>query len=88
MILQLDYQINHVFNNYRDEDGMCHYDYVESEIMTWSLDICKLLKEKMDIDITPKVIFKTSRTVADKAWKILDKLSLHGIYGDKFLNKW
>ena len=90
--MQLDYQINHVLNNYKDDDGCCHYDYVESEIWVKSQDLCYLLRNELDINITPQTVFKTTWEIAHEAWRILTEKQfmpgLIGTYGNKFLNEW
>ena len=89
--MQLDYQISNVLNNYKDDDGCCHYDYVESEIWIRNWDLCYLLREELGININPQKVFKTTWEIAHKAWKILTRENLCylvGTYGDKFLTEW
>ena len=87
--MQLDYQIHHVLNNYRTNDGV-KYDYVRSEIWVRTWDLAYLLRDKLNININPEETYVAATwQVALNAWKILcDNPLLIGTYGDKFLNEW
>ena len=86
--LALDYQIDHIINNYKF-NGCVKYDYVRSEIRVRTWDLCYLLRKELNIDINPETPFETDWKTAYKAWKIFEKdFTLVGTYGDKYLNEW
>lgn len=86
--MKLDYQIQHVYNNYMDS-GCAKYDYIKSTIWVRTQNLCKLLKDKFKISVDPGVYADITYEIAIDIWRFLQKdYSLIGTYGDDFLNNW
>ena len=87
--MKLDYTLLHIVNNYKDNTGFCHYDYVGSSIWFSRQDLCDEVSEFLGIDIPLETKVNVTREQMNSVWKLLDgRKGLIGMYGDDFLNEW
>ena len=87
--MRLDYTLLHIVNNYKDNTGFCHYDYVGSTIWFSKQELCDEVSEFLGIDIPLETKVNVTREQMNSVWKLLDgRKDLIGMYGDDFLNDW
>ena len=87
--MRLDYTLLHIVNNYKDNTGFCHYDYVGSTIWFSKQELCDEVSEFLGIDIPIETKVNVTREQMESVWKLLDgRKDLIGMYGDDFLNDW
>lgn len=85
--MKLDYTLLHIVNNYKDNTGFCHYDYVSSTIWFSKQELCDEVSEFLDIDIPLETKVNVTKEQMESVWKLLDgRKDLIGMYGDDFLN--
>lgn len=85
--MKLDYTLLHIVNNYKDNTGFCHYDYVGSTIWFSKQELCDEVSEFLGIDIPLETMVDVTREQMESVWKLLDgRKDLIGMYGDDFLN--
>ena len=91
ILFRLDYSIRHNINNYMD-GGAAKYDYIDSDIIIWNIELCYIVNTEFDLNLIPEQIEKIDKDLANNIWHYLDKrgeeLHLSGLYGDNFLNNW
>lgn len=87
--MKLDYTLLHIVNNYKDNTGFCHYDYVGSTIWFSKQELCDEISEFLGIDIPLETKVNVTKEQMESVWKLLDgRKDLIGMYGDDFLNDW
>lgn len=87
--MKLDYTLLHLINNYKDNTGFCHYDYIGSTIWFSKQELCDEVSEFLGIDIPLETKVNVTREQMNSVWKLLDgRKGLIGMYGDDFLNDW
>ena len=87
--MKLDYTLLHIVNNYKDNTGFCHYDYVGSTIWFSKQELCDEVSEFLSIDIPLETKVNVTKEQMESVWKLLDgRKDLIGMYGDDFLNDW
>lgn len=86
--MKLDYTLLHIVNNYKDNTGFCHYDYVGSTIWFSKQELCDEVSEFLGIDIPLETKVNVTREQMESVHTLLSdgKRSLFGLYGDDFLN--
>lgn len=87
--MRLDYNLSHLINNYKDVDGLAHYDYVGSTIWIGNKELCKEVSEFLGMEISVGVYEFVTREHMESVHKLLEgRTDLIGTYGDEFLNEW
>jgi hypothetical protein len=87
--MRLDYTLLHIVNNYKDNTGFCHYDYVGSTIWFSKQELCDEVSEFLGIDIPLETKVDVTKEQMESVHKLLDgRKDLIGMYGDDFLNDW
>ena len=87
--MKLDYILHHIINNYNDDEGVAHYDYVRSEIWFRTPELCKEIGEFLNMEIPLETNVIVSKEQMEEVHKLLvDRIDLVGSYGDWFLNTW
>ena len=87
--MRLDYTLLHIVNNYKDNTGFSHYDYVGSTIWFSKQELCDEVSEFLGIDIPLETKVNVTREQMESVWKLLHgRKDLIGMYGDDFLNDW
>ncbi len=87
--MKLDYTLLHIVNNYKDNTGFSHYDYVGSTIWFSKQELCDEVSEFLGIDIPLETKVNVTREQMNSVWKLLNgRKGLIGMYGDDFLNEW
>jgi len=87
--MKLDYILHHIINNYEDDNGRAHYDYVRSEIWFRTPELCKEIGELLNMEIPVETNVIVSKEQMEEVHKLLnDRRDLIGSYGDWFLNIW
>ena len=84
----IDYEISHNLNNYRDDNGFAHYDYVNSSIWIREQSLCDIVNKEFNLDITPKIRKIIDKELSENIYHYLSNNAISGIYGDNFLNEW
>ena len=70
--MKLDYTLLHIVNNYKDNTGFCHYDYVGSTIWFSKQELCDEVSEFLGIDIPLETKVNVTREQMNSVWKLLD----------------
>ena len=87
--MRLDYDLTHLINNYKDEDGLAKYDYVGSTIWFSRQELCDEVSKFLNMYIPLEAKVSVSREQMESVWRLLDgRKDLIGMYGDEFLNDW
>lgn len=87
--MRLDYTLLHIVNNYKDNTGFCHYDYVGSTIWFSKQELCDEVGKLLNMYIPLEAKVSVSRKQLESVRELLKgKKGLYGMYGDDFLNDW
>lgn len=84
----IDYEISHNLNNYRDDNGFAHYDYVNSSIWIREQSLCDIINKKFNLDLIPRTKKIIDKELSENIYKYFSNNAITGIYGDNFLNEW
>ena len=87
--MKLDYDLTHLINNYKGEDGLAKYDYVGSTIWFSKQELCDEVGKFLNMTIPLEAHVSVSKEQMESVWRLLDgRKDLIGMYGDEFLNEW
>lgn len=86
--MRLDYNLTHLIDNYKDNEGCAKYDYVGSTVWFSKQELCDEVGEFLGVEIPLEVSVFVTREQMESVRELLQDRDLIGLYGDDFLNEW